>query len=257
MPRMPTIAAERRAARAELRATRRDAAMTTAEQAARTERLRELLRQGVQRHRRLVNVARDMHEQLQEAAHARAALVVENAALVAERNALRQNLADRDAEVALLEEQRDTAEDARARLAQDCARLAADRDALYAELEEEQAARDADRREWINAEKAAASNSTTAVDFMLQRDRARLEVDRLREELQLQRLRAETRLRKLEEANRVEAQAATRVRLERDVALCQVREFYAKYNGLDKETLTVRLGPNRELIIGTTGPDAK
>jgi hypothetical protein len=34
-----------------------------------------------------------------------------------------------------------------------------------------------------------------------------------------------------------------------------VREFYAKYNGLDKERLTVRLGPNRELIIGTTGPD--
>ena len=248
MPRMPTIAAERRAARAELRATRRDAAMTTAEQAARAERFRELGLETVRRHRRVVEIARGLREQLQAAAHSRAALVVENAALVAERNALREDLEGRDEEVALLEEQRDVAVNA-------SARLAADRDALYVELEQERAERDADRAEWIKAEKSAASNSATAVDFMLQRDRARAEVDRLREELREQRLRADDSYRTWRSDYQAEAQAATEARLQRDVALCQVREFYAKYNGLDKETLTVRLGPNGELIIGTTGPD--
>lgn len=236
MPRMPTIAAERRAARAELRATRRDAAMTTAEQAARTERLRELLRQGVQRHRRLVNVARDMHEQLQEAAHARAALVVENAALVAERNALRQNLADRDAEVALLEEQRDTAEDSRDRLVRERATLYAERAALRHELERIHAEREQER-----------ARVKERVDFIMEE---KFEAQTERDDAQREQRRAEQLRATLEAAlDRADVRAG---RLE-----YAARHYYAKYVQVHPAKVGVHFGPLDEVVFTLNGAEQK
>lgn len=212
MPRMPTIAAERRAARAELRATRRDAAMTTAEQAARTERLRELLRQGVQRHRRLVNVARDMHEQLQEAAHARAALVVANAALVA---------------------QRDTAEDGRARLAGERVALLAERADLGQELERIHAEREQER-----------TRTEERVDFILEE---KFEVQAERDDFERERDQARRELaatrRAMREENDALREALVKAQRERDSAAAHACLYYAKYAGMGMERVNARFNP--------------